>query len=316
VIRQVPVPLQPDPNHPENIESAAGVAVNMTGLFMSYVAIQVVPHAIPAGLDRTVPVPVPAFVTVKSKVFRVKIAVTVFAASIVRVQALVPRQSPDQPENRELNAGVGVSVTIVLISYVAVQVVPQFTPMGSELMLPLPEPEVRVVREKDLSINTAVVVLAPSILTTQEGSVPLQPPPDHPTNMESLKGVALSVTVVLMLYVAVQVAPQSIPGISDVTVPFPVPDLAIVIGKVLSVNVAVTVLMVLTVTTQEGSVPVQPPPDHPENSESKGVAVSVIVMLSLYATLQVAPQLMPAGLEKTSPAPLPALDIVREKGFR
>ena len=50
----------------------------------------------PAGEEVTVPLPVPALVTVRVG-FRVKVAVTDFAALMVTWQAPVPVQAPLQP---------------------------------------------------------------------------------------------------------------------------------------------------------------------------------------------------------------------------
>jgi hypothetical protein len=66
----------------------------------------------PAGEDVTVPVPVPALVTVRVGVV-MKVAVTDRAALIVTRHVPVPAQSPDQPEKLEAPAGLAVSVTAV-----------------------------------------------------------------------------------------------------------------------------------------------------------------------------------------------------------
>jgi hypothetical protein len=75
------------------------------------------------------------------------------------------------------------------------------------------------------------------------------------------------------------------------------------------VNVAVTEVAAASVTLQV-LVPVQPP-DHPANVElAFGAAVSVITVPLLKDALHVDPQLMPAGLLVTVPAPVPALCTV------
>jgi hypothetical protein len=65
---QVPVPLQPPPPlQPAKLEPEAGVAVRVTWVLRLKTAAQVVPLQLrPAGLDVTVPPPVPAFVTVRT----------------------------------------------------------------------------------------------------------------------------------------------------------------------------------------------------------------------------------------------------------
>ena len=61
---QAAVPVQA-PDHPANVEPEAGVAVRVTCDPVLKLAIQVAPQLIPLGLLTTVPVPVPAGVTVR-----------------------------------------------------------------------------------------------------------------------------------------------------------------------------------------------------------------------------------------------------------
>ena len=65
---QVPVPEQPPPVQPVKREPAAGVAVSVTAVPLVKLAEQVAPQVIPAGALVTVPLPVPAGVTVRTKV--------------------------------------------------------------------------------------------------------------------------------------------------------------------------------------------------------------------------------------------------------
>jgi len=69
---------------------------------------------IPAGLEVTVPLPVPVLLTVRENVCALKVAVTVVAAFMVTVQLPVPEQPPPlQPEKVEPPAGLAVRVTAV-----------------------------------------------------------------------------------------------------------------------------------------------------------------------------------------------------------
>ncbi len=109
---QLPVPEQPSPAQPEKREPADGVAARVTVCPVANDASQVLPQLMPAGVETTVPVPVPSFVTV-SVGPSVNVAVTDFAASIVTSQGPVPVQAPDQPAKSELTAGTASRVTIV-----------------------------------------------------------------------------------------------------------------------------------------------------------------------------------------------------------
>src|SRR5579863_9451582 len=100
VIVQVPVPLHAAfPLHPAKVEPAAGVAVKITCVPLLKFAEQVAPQLMPAGLLDTVPVPVPALVTVKANCWVLNVAVTDSAALTVIVQVPVPLHAafPLQP---------------------------------------------------------------------------------------------------------------------------------------------------------------------------------------------------------------------------
>ena len=141
---QVPVPVQPPPLQPVNVEPAAGVAVKVTAVPLANAAEQVAPQEMPAGALETVPVPAPAFVTVSVKGCRVNVAVTDVAALIVTVQVPVPVQPPPlQPVNVEPAAGVAVRVTAVPLAKAAEQVAPQEMPAGALVTVPLPAPALR-----------------------------------------------------------------------------------------------------------------------------------------------------------------------------
>src|SRR5436309_3078665 len=89
-----PVPEHPPPAQPVKVEPAAAVAVSVTAVPLAKRGAPVAPQLIPAGELVTVPLPVPALLTVSAKVGRAKVAVTVVAALRVTVQAPVPEQPP------------------------------------------------------------------------------------------------------------------------------------------------------------------------------------------------------------------------------
>ena len=61
---QALVPVQA-PDHPLKVEFALAVAVSVTLVPELYGSVQSLPQLIPAGVELTVPVPVPVFVTVR-----------------------------------------------------------------------------------------------------------------------------------------------------------------------------------------------------------------------------------------------------------
>jgi hypothetical protein len=64
-VTQVPVPLQPPPLHPTNVDPLAATAVKVTDVPLAKLALQVPPQLIPAGVLVTVPLPGPVLLTVK-----------------------------------------------------------------------------------------------------------------------------------------------------------------------------------------------------------------------------------------------------------
>src|SRR6266566_3828848 len=126
-----------------------------------------------------------------------------------------------------------------------------------------------------------IVVLA--VRVTVHGPVPEQALPLQPLKIEPVAGVAMSVTTVPLSNAAEQVAPQSIPGGLDVTVPLPEPSR--VTERVNCVPPAVTpkrantVVFAVRVSVQ-AVVPAQPPPVQPSKVEPvAGVAVRVTAVL-------------------------------------
>jgi len=229
----VPMPVQPPvPDQPANRDPAAGVAVRVTTAPLAKVVAQVAPQAMPAGLDVTVPLPVPALVTVNAKL-GANVAVTDVAAAMATMHVPVPVQPPvpDQPANTEPAAGAAVRVTDAPPVKLAVQVAPQLIPAGLDVTVPVPVPALVTVSAKVPTANVAVTALAAAIVKTQV-AVPVQPPvPDHPVNVDPAAGVAVSVTAVPLMNDAEQLAGQLNPAGADATVPPPAPALVYVIAN-------------------------------------------------------------------------------------
>ena len=206
-----PVPEHPPPLQPLKVEPAAGVAVSVTAVPLGKLAEQVAPQVIPTGELVTVPLPVPALLTVSAKVGRLKVAVTVVAAETVTVQAPVPEHPPPlQPVKVEPAAAVAVRVTAVPLVKLAEQVAPQVMPAGELVTVPLPVPAGVTVRVKLCRVKVAVTVVAAETVTTLDPA-PEQPPPAQPVKVEPAAGVAVNVTAVPLAKLAEQLAPQLIP---------------------------------------------------------------------------------------------------------
>lgn len=139
VTAQVAVPEQPAPLQPPNVEPCAADAVNVTCAPLAKFAEHAEGQLIPEGTLFTVPVPVPASVTVSETPPLAKFADTESLAVMVNVQAPVPSQiSPPQPVKIEPAFGVAVSVTWVSPAKVAEQVSGQLIPPGELVTLPGP----------------------------------------------------------------------------------------------------------------------------------------------------------------------------------
>src|SRR5207247_1969528 len=110
-------------------EPATGLAVSVTAVPLVKLAEQVAPQVIPAGELVTVPLPVPALLTVSAKLGRLKVAVTVVAVETVTTQVPVPEHPPPlQPLKVEPATGLAVSVTAVQLVKLDEQVTPDAMP--------------------------------------------------------------------------------------------------------------------------------------------------------------------------------------------
>jgi hypothetical protein len=150
--------------------------------------------------------------------------------------------------------------------------------------------------------------LAASIVTEQ-APAPEQAPL-QPTKKKRGSGVGVRATTVAPGNVNEQVAPQSIPAGALVTLPVPLPDFVTESPKLPRLKVAVTALAAFIVTEQA------PVPEHaplqPANTEpGEALLVSETTVPDTKSWLHVPPQLIPAGLLVTVPAPVPALLTVK-----
>jgi hypothetical protein len=136
-----PVPLQPPPDQPVNMELASGVAVNVTSVPVSKTSEQLPPQEITPGPLMIMPVPGPVLMIV-SLAFDLNSADTVTAEFIVTVHVPVPlHPPPDQPVNVELESGVAINVTTALSLYTFVQITPHDIPAGVLEIDPDPVPD-------------------------------------------------------------------------------------------------------------------------------------------------------------------------------
>jgi len=146
VTLQVPVPVQPPPLQPVNVEPAAGAAVRVTTVPVVKEVEQVAPQEMPAGTLVTAPLPPPDLVTVRAKDDCMKVAVTEVGAFIVALQVAAPVQpQPLQPVKVEPAPGAAVSVTTVPGVKEAEHVAPQEIPAGLLVTVPLPAPALETV---------------------------------------------------------------------------------------------------------------------------------------------------------------------------
>jgi len=235
---------------------------------------------IPAGVLVTMPDPVPFKFTLKTgSELRVKLATTEALAVKVRLQAPVPLQAPDHPAKMEFPAGLAVRVTWVPEAKRPLQVGAQLIPAGTLVTRPVPVPPRPTLRVKvgSESLNMAITEVL-LFRVTEQVPVPLQAPA-HPAKVEFAAGLAVRVTCVPELKLALQVGAQLIPAGKLVTMPVPAPPrptVSVNVGSEFSLNMAITEVLLFRVTAQV-PVPLQAPP-HPAKVEV-GPAAAVRVTL-------------------------------------
>jgi hypothetical protein len=215
---QVPVPLQPPPDHPENPDPALGVAVSVTEVPLLNSALQTEPQLIPAGLLVTVPLPESTTVSAGDADTAVNNAVTETFPSKLSVQGPVPLHAPLQPAKVEFAAGVAVRVMEVPGLKAALQAVPQLIPAGSLVTVPLPVPESARANSGEAE-NVAETVMFALRVRVQVLD-PLQAPPQF-TKLDPGFAVAVSVTAVPAGKLLLHVVPHLMPLGLLTTAPLP-----------------------------------------------------------------------------------------------
>jgi hypothetical protein len=95
-----------------------------------------------------------------------------------------------------------------------------------------------------------------------------------------------------------------------VTVPAPVPALVTVSFIGMGTKLAVTVFVTFMATVQVVTVPAQPPDQALNLEPAAAVAVSLTLVFVVKSALQIAPQLIPAGVLVRVPTPVPDLVTV------
>jgi hypothetical protein len=212
------------------VEPASAVAVRVTEVPLSNACVcevQAVPQEIPAGLDVTLPVPLPLFVNARLY-WRLKVTVTLAAAVMLTVQ-LVPLVlvHPLKLTNREPASAIALSVTDVPLSNGCVcemQAAPQEIPAGVDVTLPVPVP-LFVSARLYWRLKVAVTLRAADIATVQVAPL-VESQPLKLTNRDPGSGAAVNVTdtpVLNACVAVVQAEPQLIPAGLEVTDPVPVP---------------------------------------------------------------------------------------------
>jgi hypothetical protein len=137
--------------------------------------------------------------------------------------AAIPKlwQSPPQPVKIEKGSALAVKVTDVLGGYAPAQSLAHTVPPAVPLTVPVPLPGFIRLRANVFRVNVALAVCACVSVTVQVPVLFVQAPL-QPVNSESLPGLAVSTTDVLIGYVPAQFVAHGVPPAEPVTVPLPV----------------------------------------------------------------------------------------------
>jgi hypothetical protein len=197
----------------------AGVTVSVTTVWLPKFAVQFDEQLKPVGVFFTVPLPVT--LTVRGKVICAKVAVTDCGEFIVTTQLPLPPQAPPQLLNTEPPIGSVKRVTCDPWAKFAMHVDPQLIPGGVLPTMPVPLP-VTLTDKLTAGAKVAVADVAPFIVTAQIlPALNWQAPPQL-AKTQPVAGVAVNITSVPTLYVALQADGQLMPERLLFTVPLPV----------------------------------------------------------------------------------------------
>jgi hypothetical protein len=295
-----------------NVAHAPGVAVRVTTepVLSSAAQPSLLPdvQAMPGPV--TVPVPVPAVVTVRRYVVGWNVAVTVFADDIVTVQVLpFVLVQPVQLFSMASAAGDAVSVTVLPLARVVVQPAGSLHSSPAPLIVPVaPYSEAGfTVRGYVLGWKMAVTVFAAVMATVHVAPFTVVQPVQL-FRIELASGVPVRVTVAPFAMGAVQPsvdpAAQSMPG--PVTVPLPPCATALTVSaNVLGAKVAVTDLAEVIATVHVAPFTEVQPAQLLRIELASGMAVRVTVapfaMLALQPSVDSVVQAMPGPVTVPTP---------------
>ncbi len=165
------------------------------------------------------------------------------------VSAIVPGT------NWQVMSGEGLvhpSVTVPVVPGSEVSSNPKTAPPPGMVLTVVGLPGATVIVTGEFPLLNVAVTVCAAVSVTEQPAVPEQPAPLQPAKVEPSAGLAVSATTWPLAKLAEQVGWQEIPAGALVTVPVPVPASVMVKVKFVAdlVNVAVTVVAALTVTTQ------------------------------------------------------------------
>ena len=266
-----------------------GVAVRMTAepLLSSAAQPSLLPdvQAMPGPV--TVPVPVPAVVTVRRNVVGWNVAVTVFADDIVTVQVLpFVLVQPVQLFSMAPAAGDAVSVTVLPLATVVVQPAGSLHSSPAPVIMPV-APYIEAgftVRGYVLGWNVAVTVFADVTDTVHVRPFTVVQPVQL-FRIELASGVAVRVMLPPFATASVQSPVEPVVHAMPVPVTVPFPDTTVVSGYVAGWNVAVTLFAPVIETVQLAPDTLVQPNHDLKMASAPGAATRV--MLPPFATASV-----------------------------